>query len=93
MLDSRTSSWGCVCARTIAEEFVLISPSSDDECTITQFLLLLLGLSPLRSPLPLDFVQGRHDARGDELRSQAVILSILQLDDPEVRLGWYVGTS
>ena len=77
-----------VYARTIAEEFVLILPSGDNECAITQLLLLLLlGLSPLGSPLSLDLVQGRHDTSGDEVGSQAVVLSILQLDNPEVRLG------
>jgi hypothetical protein len=73
---------------TIAKEFVLVSPSDDDECSLAfRRLFGSLGRSPFLPPLSLDFVQSRLYGFINQGRCKPVVVAVMQFDDPEVVLG------
>jgi hypothetical protein len=80
-------SLDCLVVKAIAEEFILISPSNDDESTSTLAIMIIPGATCLSitSSVPAAFyyIQCRPQCLVDQSFSQAGIFSIVQFDNPD----------
>jgi hypothetical protein len=77
-------SLDCLVVKAIAEEFILIFPSNDDESTGT---LTIPGATCLfitsSVPAAFHYIQCRPQCFADQSFGQAGILSIAQFDNPD----------
>jgi hypothetical protein len=77
-------SLDCLVVEAIAEEFILISPSNDDESTGTLTIPSATCLFITNSvPAAFYYIQCRPQCLVDQSFGQAGILSIVQFDNPD----------
>jgi hypothetical protein len=73
----------------IAEELVLISaPDNYDGAVASGFIFQVLHCPPLFTPVPFYGVKCGFESMVHEGGSQSIVLSIVQLDDPNGVLGY-----
>ena len=68
---------------TVAEEFVLLPVTDNNEGTFTPFLVLgLLRCTPTFTPVAFNGIQRRHERFHKQLAGESTIVSIVQLNHP-----------